>query len=318
MKQIWCLSIVSFVVVLFLSNAAVSQTEEKLKIIDVHTHGFTYSDWKEAGVVGVVAMPGVDDVIKPYNEKYDKDTRVITCLGLEYSGENNIINLTKFRSDLATRRYGCIKIFLGYIELYAYDPKYEKVYKLAQEYDLPVVFHTGDTQSKTAKLKYADPLTIDQVAVDYPKVAFVIAHCGNPWYQTAAELAYKNKNVFLECSALLTGDVGKRNPKIKGQTDEEREEQVRLLMVEPIKWVFNYIEDPREIMFGSDFGKGIISDIDSYIRAYKKAIPLRHHKAVFSDNAACVYKFNMRFPADFGQVKCDEFWYSAENPLRER
>ena len=36
-----------------------------------------------------------------------------------------------------------------------------------QYFDVPVVFHTGDTSSKRAKLKYADPLTIDEVAVDH-------------------------------------------------------------------------------------------------------------------------------------------------------
>lgn len=308
MKQIWRLFIVSFLVVLFLANDAVSQnfrnnngtntSQEQLKIIDVHTHGYKNSDWKEAGVVGVVAMPGVGNKIQPYT-----DRNVITCLGLD-----NPINVNRVREDLASNRYGCIKIFLGYVKLLASNADYKEVYNLADRYDIPVVFHTGDTQDPKAKLKFADPLTIDEVAVDNPGVTFVIAHCGNPWYQSAAEVAYKNKNVFLECSAFLTGDVSKPNPKIKGQTNEEREEQVKLLMVEPIKWVFNYIEDPRKIMFGSDFGDGIISNIDSYIRAYKKAIPPRHHKAVFSDNAACVYKFNERFPADFGQVNCNNFW----------
>jgi predicted TIM-barrel fold metal-dependent hydrolase len=315
MKHLWRLFVISFLVVLFLANDAVSQNqgnnnrtnthEEKLKIIDVHTHGFVSSDWKKAGVVGVVAMPGVDDVIDPYKEKYDKDTRVITCLGLEYSNKNEI-KLTELRSRLATKKYGCIKIFLGYIELYAYDEKYKEVYQLAAKYDLPVVFHTGDTQSSSAKLKYADPLTIDEVAVDHPGVAFVIAHCGNPWYQTAAEVAYKNKNVFLECSALLTGDVNQPNPKIIGQTNEEREEQVKLLMVEPIKWVFNYVEDYRKVMFGSDFGEDIISNIDSYVQAYKKAIPPKHHKAVFSENAVCVYNFK-KFDI-FKEVDCSDFW----------
>jgi predicted TIM-barrel fold metal-dependent hydrolase len=44
---------------------------------------------------------------------------------------------------------------------------YEPAYQLAQKYDVPVIFHTGDTYSVKAKLKYADPLTIDEVAVDH-------------------------------------------------------------------------------------------------------------------------------------------------------
>lgn len=293
MKQSWRLSIVSFLVVLFLAHDAVSQnlrnnsgtntSEENLKIIDVHTHGYRNSDWKEAGVVGVVAMPGVGNKIEPY-----KDKNVITCLVLD-----DPINLTRVEADLK-KGYGCIKIFLGYV--HRYPSEYKGVYELAAKYEVPVVFHTGDTQDKKAKLKFADPIHIDEVAVDNPEVTFVIAHCGNPWYQTAAEVAYKNKNVFLECSALLTGDVSKNDP-----------EQVRLLMVDPIKWVFAYVEDPRKVMFGSDYSPSIVTNIKSYLDAYKKAIPPKHWKAVFSENAACVYKFNEKF-ADFRQVDCDKFW----------
>ena len=105
------------------------------------------------------------------------------------------------------------KIYLGYVHRYAYDPVYRPYYEFAGKYKVPVVFHTGDTASKRAKLKYADPLTVDEVAVDYPNTTFVIAHCGNPWIESAAEVAYKNDNVYLECSALLTGDLSSMRPR---------------------------------------------------------------------------------------------------------
>jgi hypothetical protein len=320
MKQIWRLFIVSFLVVLFLANDAVSQnprnnggtntSEEKLKVIDAHTHGYEREDGKEAGVVGVVAMPSANGKIQLSTEK-----NAITCLGLVEP-----IDLKSVEADLK-QGYGCIKIFLGYplgekdrpIFRYAYDAVYKGVYKLAAQYDVPVVFHTGDPQAKLGKIKYADPLTIDEVAVDNRGTTFVIAHCGNPWYQTAAEVAYKNKNVFLECSALLTGNVAVETKDKTKEEIEEKEKQVNLLMIEPIKWVFTYIENPRKLMFGSDFGP--VTNIKSYMDAYKKAIPEKHWKAVFSENAACVYKFNKKFPADFGQVKCKQFWDSFKNEL---
>ena len=66
-----------------------------------------------------------------------------------------------------------------------------------------MVFHTGDTYSSRGKLKYADPLTIDEVAVDHRDVRFVIAHAGYLWIQSAAEVTYKNSNVFIEASAFM-------------------------------------------------------------------------------------------------------------------
>jgi hypothetical protein len=133
------------------------------------------------------------------------DTNVITCLGLVEP-----IDIEKIKQDLAPKTYGCIKF--SWDILYIFREKKivqssvmpmtrntKKSMNLQKSINIPVVFHTGDTQAKEGKLKYADPIHIDEVAVDNPNVTFVIAHCGNPWYQTAAEVAYKNKNVFLEC-----------------------------------------------------------------------------------------------------------------------
>jgi hypothetical protein len=42
-------------------------------------------------------------------------------------------------------------------------------------------------------------------------------------------------------------------------------------VIQPIKWVFNYIEDPRKLMFGSDYSfPDIVTNIKSYKDAYKK------------------------------------------------
>jgi hypothetical protein len=168
--------------------------EKPLPIIDVHTHtafsGATQSgrgiaqteaqyfkEWKEAGIVGAIAH-----TTQTGSNFYNfKDRNVIYC-----GGVGPETKITEIESGLRTGKYGCLKIYLGYVHRYASDPLYDPFYKLAEKYDVAVVFHTGDTASTRAKLKYADPLTIDEVAVDHPKVRFVIAHCGNPWIESAA------------------------------------------------------------------------------------------------------------------------------------
>jgi len=179
---------------------------------------------------------------------------------------------------LTSRKFRCIKIYLGYVYQYANDPAYHPAYRLAAKHGVPVVFHTGDTYSSNGKLKYSDPLTIDEVAVDFPNVTFVIAHAGNPWIQSAAEVAYKNPNVYLEASALLIGDLA-AEPKAKIDT----------YIVKPLSWVFGYIEDPTKVMFGTDWP---LTGMATYIDAYKKAIPPEHWAAVFHDNAARVFQLN--------------------------
>jgi hypothetical protein len=267
-----CLSLlVSQVALAQASPKNVSTDAQPLPIIDVHTHQ------KLPDNIGVIGAVRHTDLDKQGSTDFT-DQNVVYCAGLRER-----IDIKALESGLKSKRYGCIKIYLGYVHRYAYDKEYEPVYALAQKYDVPVIFHTGDTFDKNAKLKYADPLTIDEVAVDHRNVRFVIAHCGNPWIESAAEVAYKNDNVYLECSALLLGNL-----------DELPKEQVDTYVVRPISWIFGYVEKPEKLMFGSDWP---LTDIKSYINAYKRAIPKEHWKAVFHDNAVRVFKFPAIKPA---------------------
>ena len=55
-------------------------------------------------------------------------------------------------------------------------------------------------------MKYSHPLTVDEAAVAFPDVTFVIAHCGCPWFADAAEVACKNANVCIDLSGLVEGN----------------------------------------------------------------------------------------------------------------
>jgi uncharacterized protein len=266
------------------ARSLANESGNDVPVIDVHIHTeFTgrpepktgvlqseaelFRQMREAGVVGAVAH--VSDKGENYVDLRNKG--IIHCAGAAARPALAVIE-----AGLRSRKFSCIKIYLGYNHQYAYHPNYEPLYKLAEQFDVPVVFHTGDTYSKTAKLKYSDPLTIDEVAVDHPKVRFVIAHAGNPWIQSAAEVAYKNPNVFIEGSALLIGDLSKLD-----------QDQVNKYMVEPLAWVFGYMEDPSKMMFGTDWP---LNDMSAYVNAYKRAIPKEHWQAVFHDNAKRVFK----------------------------
>jgi predicted TIM-barrel fold metal-dependent hydrolase len=116
---------------------------------------------------------------------------------------------------------------------------------------------------------------VDEVSVDHRKVNFVIAHCGNPWIESAAEVAYKNPNVYLDGSALLIGDLETMPP-----------EKVDEYVVRPLRWIFGYVEDPTKLMFGTDWP---LTSVKPYLKAFQQAIPREHWKAVFHDNALRVF-----------------------------
>jgi uncharacterized protein len=265
-------------------------SEPPLAIIDAHTHtrfegkpertsGIPVTkeqylkEMREAGVVGAVSHTGQKD--EGYVDL--KENNVIHCAGVGARPD-----LRKLDQGLSSKKYGCVKIYLGYVHQWANDPRYKPIYQIAEKYDVPVVFHTGDTYSTKAKLKFADPLTIDEVAVDHPNVNFVIAHCGNPWIESAAEVAYKNPNVYLDVSAFLIGDLTK-----------SRKETVEDYVIKPVTWIFGFVEDPSKFMFGTDWP---LTDMKSYIAAIKRAVPKEHWQAVFHDNAAKVFKFPTRQP----------------------
>ena len=83
------------------------------------------------------------------------------------------------------------------------DGRLDAIYSAAEEAWRPVMFHTGTSTFPPARNRYADPMPIDDVAVDHPKLKIVLAHSGRPLYcDTAAFLARRHPNVFLEVSGI--------------------------------------------------------------------------------------------------------------------
>jgi len=95
-----------------------------------------------------------------------------------------------------------IKLFPGYNPFYPHDRRLDPVYEYAQRRKLPVLIHTGDTLDSLALVKYARPIEVDEVAVRFREVPFVLCHFGNPWVDEAAEVVYKNPNVYADTSGL--------------------------------------------------------------------------------------------------------------------
>lgn len=68
---------------------------------------------------------------------------------------------------------------------------------------VPVVFHTGTTIFKDARIKYGDPIHIDDVACDFPDLKIILAHAGRPlWMETARFLVKRHPNVYMDLSGI--------------------------------------------------------------------------------------------------------------------
>jgi len=115
-------------------------------------------------------------------------------------------SILELRKDLRRKSYVAIKFYLGYEKLNPLDKKWDRVYLLAQKYRIPIIFHTGDTLGPNAHLRFSHPLQLDELAVKFPKLKIVIAHLGNPWLLDAAEVVYKNPNVYADLSGFFIGE----------------------------------------------------------------------------------------------------------------
>ncbi len=96
-----------------------------------------------------------------------------------------------------------VKLYPTYQHFYANDSRLYPLYAKAQELGIPVMVHTGSSVFRGARLKYGDPLHLDDVAVDFPDLVLLMAHSGRGfWYDRAYFLAKLHANVYMEVSGL--------------------------------------------------------------------------------------------------------------------
>jgi predicted TIM-barrel fold metal-dependent hydrolase len=169
-----------------------------------------------------------------------------------------------------------LKLYPGYEPFYPHDNRLQVVYDLAVEYDVPVMFHSGDTYSPQGKVRYAHPLHIDDVAVDNPELKIVICHVGNPWIRDCMEVVYKNKNVFADFSGLVLGDFSDKFEKyMKAQLEE----------------MILYAGEPQYLLYGTDWP---ISSMKSYLQFMKQLdLPEDKKEMILWQNAARLFKIDV-------------------------
>jgi len=79
----------------------------------------------------------------------------------------------------------------------------QRLYEVASELGMPVLFHPGIDFGSATKLEYARPLLLDEVAREHPDLKIIIAHMGYPWVQETIVMLGKHPNVYSDISWLL-------------------------------------------------------------------------------------------------------------------
>ncbi|HET6405329.1 MAG TPA: amidohydrolase family protein [Candidatus Thermoplasmatota archaeon] len=177
--------------------------------------------------------PSVDEVIKVCRQ----DPRLHVVEGVSLYGKAPF-SLQAIEERLRRRDIIALKLYPGYEYYYPTDKICRPIYELAIEYDVPVMVHTGDCYNPKAKVKYAHPLHLDEVAVDYPELRIVMAHLGNPWFRDTAEVIYKNSNVYADISGLVLGDIA---------------ENFEAWLKQQVREIIQFAGEPDKLLYGTDW-----------------------------------------------------------------
>jgi len=168
-----------------------------------------------------------------------------------------------------------IKLFPGYLSFYPTDPRLAPVYELAREKELPVLFHQGDTLEGRGLLKFARPIEVDEVAGRYRDVRFVLCHLGNPWVEEAAEIVYKNPNVYADTSGLLGPPSA---PYFARAVDLCRERIMEAILT---------VGSPDRFLYGSDWP---LEELGTAVDLIERLdLPERDRTAILGGNARRVF-----------------------------
>jgi len=87
------------------------------------------------------------------------------------------------------------------------DPAVYPLYAEIEALGVPALFHTGQTGigaglpgGRGIKLRYSDPMLLDDVAADFPGLTMIMAHPSVPWQDAAISIATHKANVYIDLS----------------------------------------------------------------------------------------------------------------------
>jgi len=87
------------------------------------------------------------------------------------------------------------------------DASVYPLYEVIAEAGLPALFHTGHSGIGTGvpgggglRLKYSNPMCLDDVAADFPSLKIIMAHPSFPWQDEAISICLHKENVWIDLS----------------------------------------------------------------------------------------------------------------------
>jgi uncharacterized protein len=160
-------------------------------------------------------------VVFPVDERLTGKARVSNDRAAEFAAANSDImiafaSIDPHRGEEAVREArrlvssGAVrglKLHPPLQEFFPNDRLAYPLYEVFAEAKLPVLFHTGHSGIGTGmpggggvRLKYGNPMFIDDVAVDFPELPIILAHPSFPWQDEAISICLHKPTVYIDLS----------------------------------------------------------------------------------------------------------------------
>jgi uncharacterized protein len=141
----------------------------------------------------------VADVVRKYPEQFIGFASVDP-----WKGAMAIHELERAVKELGLRGLKLMQITQAF---FPNDQRFYSLWEKCVELDIPVLFHTGQTGVGAGtpggaglKLKYSQPIHIDDVAADFPGLNIIMAHPAVPWQEEQLSIALHKANVYIDLS----------------------------------------------------------------------------------------------------------------------
>ncbi|MBI5250053.1 MAG: amidohydrolase [Desulfomonile tiedjei] len=122
----------------------------------------------------------------------------------------------------AVKKLGCrgIKLLPSYAHFYPDDPRILPAYEAASCLGIPVMFHTGTSLFPGSRVRYANPLLLDDVAEDFPNLTIIMCHAGRPfWYAESEWMLRRHRNTYIDIAGIPPNQLPAIFPKLEKLAD---------------------------------------------------------------------------------------------------
>ncbi len=201
--------------------------EEKLPIIDMHLHDYTEKTYFVAPAAdGVMSPPTLADFRKEVAaalRKHNVVKAVVSTIGGENKLDDEGVRIPGYFTNKAPKdsiefknliETGKLKVFgeigANYAGLTLSDPQFEPYLAICERYDIPVAVHTGGGPMDVTyrccpdfRLRLGDPLTLENVLAQYPKLRIYMMHAGEVFYENALRMMLQYSQLYADLGVIL-------------------------------------------------------------------------------------------------------------------